>query len=243
MMSTTRALLPSLTAALATATTTAAGGLPPAEALKSFELAEGFQIELLAAEPLLADPVAMEIDEQGRLYVVEMPGYPLDLEFSGKVRLLTDSDGDGTLDQSTVFAEGLRFPNGILRWKQGVLVTDAPDLIYLEDTDGDGRADKREVVLTGFALSNPQHIVNTPMLGLDNWIYLANEPATVPRIYADTFGDTGSEIRFPGRDAPMLPKNANGRRVRLQPDTHRLEALSSASQYGQTSDPWGRHFL
>ncbi len=242
-------LLPSLLVAfLATISTTkaqspAAGGLPPAEALKSFELAEGFQIELLAAEPLLADPVAMEIDEQGRLYVVEMPGYPLDLEFSGKVRLLTDSDGDGTMDQSTVFAEGLRFPNGILRWKQGVLVTDAPDLIYLEDTDGDGRADKREVVLTGFALSNPQHIVNTPMLGLDNWIYLANEPATVPRIYVDTFGDTGSEIRFPGRDAPVLPRNANGRRVRLQPDSHRLEALSSASQYGQTSDPWGRHFL
>jgi putative membrane-bound dehydrogenase-like protein len=218
-------------------------GLSPEEALKSFELADGFSIELLAAEPLIADPVAMEIDERGRLYVVEMPGYPLDKSFSGKIRMVVDEDGDGKLDKSTVFAEGLRFPNGILRWKQGVLVTDAPDLIYLEDTDGDGRADKREVVLTGFALSNPQHIVNSPMLGLDNWIYLANEPATVSRIYVEEFGDTGSSIRFPGRQGPSLPPNANGRRVRLRPDTHQLEAMSSNTQFGHTSDPWGRHFL
>ncbi len=219
-------------------------GLPPEEALASFQLAEGFQIELMAAEPLIADPVAMEIDEQGRLYVVQMHGYPLDKDRTGVVKLLTDSDGDGRLDQSTVFADGLRFPNGVMRWKQGILVTDAPDLWYLEDTDGDGVADRREVMLTGFALSNPQHIVNSPMLGLDNWIYLANEPATTPRIYVEEFGDPGDEVCFPGDPAaPRLARNANGRRVRLRPDEQRLEALSSSTQFGHTTDPWGRHLL
>ncbi len=174
--------------------------LSPEDSLAAMQLADdSFQIELFAAEPLLADPVAMEVDEQGRVFVVEMPGYPLDLGFGGRIKQLHDADGDGVMDHSTLFAEGLRFPNGIQRWKQGFLVTDAPDLIFLEDTDGDGRADRREVILTGFALANPQHIVNTPRFALDNWIYVANEPASMPRIYAKEFGDPGSEVHFPGR--------------------------------------------
>jgi putative membrane-bound dehydrogenase-like protein len=140
------------------------------KALSTFELAPGFKIELVAAEPLIADPVAMEIDENGRMYVVEMHGYPLDLSGSGKIKLLTDADGDGKMDKSTVFADGLTLPTGIMRWKKGVLVTDPPNVLYLEDNDGDGQADIRNIVLTGFALSNPQHNVNSPRLGLDNWI-------------------------------------------------------------------------
>lgn len=219
--------------------------LSPEESLAAIELAdEAFQVELFAAEPLIADPVAMEVDEQGRIFVVEMPGYPLDLSYTGRIRQLHDTDGDGIPDKSTIFAEGLRFPNGIQRWRQGFLVTDAPDLLYLEDTDGDGRADKRERILTGFALANPQHIVNSPRFALDNWIYVANEPAGKPRIYAEEFGDPGSELRFPDRtDTPVLPRNANGRRVRVQPEAGRLEALSSATQYGHCSDPWGHQFL
>lgn len=221
-----------------------AGALSPEEALQSFEIAPGFSIELLAAEPLITDPVAMEIDEQGRIYVVEMHGYPLDKSRTGAIKLLLDEDGDGKPDRATVFADELRFPNGVMRWKKGILVTDAPDLIYLEDTDGDGIADKREVVITGFARSNPQHIVNGPIYGLDNWIYLANEPAVTPRIYVKEFGDRGSEIHFPNRvDAESLPINAGGRQVRLKPDSGRLEALSSATQFGHSFDTWGRHLL
>lgn len=214
--------------------------LPPEEALRSFELAPGFRIDLFAAEPLVTDPVAMDIDEDGRVYVVEMHGYPLEKSRTGTVKLLIDQDGDGLPDRATVFAKDLRFPNGVMRWKKGILVTDVPDLIYFEDTDGDGVADRREVVLTGFAQSNPQHIMNGPLYGLDNWIYLGNEPAVTPRIYVEEFGDAGSEIRFPHHpNAEQLPVNANGRRVRLRPDEGRVEALSSATQFGQSIDPWG----
>ncbi len=212
--------------------------------LRSFELAEGFQLELIASEPLVADPVAMEIDEYGRMYVVQMHGYPLDKSGSGSVRLLSDTDGDGVMDKSVTFAEGLTLPNGIMRWKKGVVVTDAPNVLYFEDTDGDGKADRRDTLLTGFALSNPQHKVNTPVYGLDNWIYLANEPATAAKIYADEFGDTGSEVRYVNlKGGPVLPQNADGRSVRFRPDLQKLEMLSTAAQYSNAQDVWGRRFF
>jgi hypothetical protein len=89
------------------------------------------------------------------MYVVEMHGYPLDLEGSGKIILLSDTDGDCFPNKSTVFADKLDLPTGIMRWKKGILITDAPDILYLEDTVGDGKADIRKTILTGFALSNP----------------------------------------------------------------------------------------
>lgn len=216
----------------------------PDEALRTFTLADGFQIELFAAEPLVSDPVAMEVDESGRLYVVEMHGYPLDLSGSGRVMLLSDTNGDGRPDKSTVFADGLRLPTGIMRWKNGVLVTDSPEVLYLEDTNGDGRADVKRTVLTGFALSNPQHTTNTPVYGLDNWIYLANEGPVRTVRYHDLFGDPGHEVRFPDRpDGPHLPPDADGRNVRFKPDTFELETLAARSQFGQTFDAWGHQFL
>jgi putative membrane-bound dehydrogenase-like protein len=214
------------------------------KALASLEVMAGFEVEMVAAEPLVQDPVAMEIDEQGRLFVVEMPGYPLDLGKSGRVKLLQDTNHDGYPDTSVVFADGLTLPTGIMRWKNGIVVTDAPDVLYLEDTNGDNRADVRKVLLTGFALSNPQHNLNTPVLGIDNWIYLAHESSITPFVYRKEFGDEGSEIRFPDRpDAPKLDQNASGRNVRFKPDTHELEALSGETQFGQTFDPWGHHLL
>src|SRR5690606_31512375 len=117
------------------------GALKPEAALATFEVEKGFKIELLAAEPLIASPVDMEIDEYGRLYVVEMPGYPLDKSGTGKIKLLADTDGDGRMDKVVLFADRLILPNGIQRWKKGVIVTDAPHILYLEDTDHDDRAD------------------------------------------------------------------------------------------------------
>lgn len=215
-----------------------------AELIASFQLAEGFQIELIASEPLIADPVAMEIDESGQMYVVQMHGYPLDKGGSGSIKLLSDTDGDGVMDRSVTFADGLVLPNGIMRWKNGILVTDAPNLLYFEDSDGDGKADLRDTLLTGFALSNPQHKVSLPYYGLDNSIYLANEPITAAKIYVEEFGDTGQEIRYPHLpNASVLPQNANGRRVRLRPDRGELEMLSAATQFSNAQDPWGRYFL
>src|SRR6476646_10039513 len=119
------------------------------DALATFQVADGFKIEMIASEPLLSDPVDMEIDEYGRLYVVEMHGYPLDKSGSGNIILLSDTDGDGKMDKRTVFKEGLGLPNSIMRWKKGVLVTDAPNILYLEDTDGDGHADITDTLLHG----------------------------------------------------------------------------------------------
>ena len=220
------------------------GATPPSEAVSTFELEDGFKIELIAAEPLLADPVDMEIDEYGRLYVVEMHGYPLDKSGSGKIKLLSDSDGDGKMDKSTVFAEGLVLPNGITRWKKGVLVTDAPNVLYLEDADGDGKADIRDTVLTGFSLSNPHINANNPVYGIDNWIHIAHRGAITTRNYQDLFGDEGAEIYFPDQPTnPRLAKNAESHSIRFRPDQHLLELTSGQAQFGHTFDAWGHHLF
>lgn len=219
-------------------------GLSPEEALSTFELAPGFQIELVASEPLISDPVAMEIDEYGRMYVVEMHGYPLDKTGSGKIKLLNDTDGDGQMDKSIVFAEGLVLPTGIMRWKKGVMVTDPPNVMYFEDSDGDGKADIRDTLLTGFALSNPQHNVNNPLLGIDNWIYIGHEPAVTPKVYEKEFGDRGTDVYYTAqKDSPRLPDNALGRSIRFRPDRMQLETLSGNTQFGHSFDTWGRHLL
>ena len=213
------------------------------DALATYHVADGFKIEMIASEPLISDPVSMVIDEYGRMYVVEMHGYPLDKSGTGKIILLEDTNGDGIMDKRTVFADGLDLPNGIMRWKKGVLVTDAPNVLYLKDTNGDGKADIRDTVLTGFALSNPQHNVNNPVYGLDNWIYLAHQGAISTQKYKKEFGDEGSEITFPSSlGSPVLPKNANGLNVRFRPDQKQLEMTASNCQFGQTFDEWGHWF-
>jgi putative membrane-bound dehydrogenase-like protein len=219
------------------------GPLSPEAALSSFEVEEGFVVEAVAAEPLLADPVAMEIDERGRLFVVEMPGYPLDVSPNGRIRRLVDTNGDGRPDESELFADSLVLPTGIMRWKNGFLVSAPPELLYFEDTDDDGRADRREVVLTGFARSNPQHNFNKPYFGIDNWIYLAHAGIVHTDDYADLFGDEGQEVHFPANPAGgRLGKNGDNRNLRLKPDTYEIESLSGQSQFGHAFDDWGHHF-
>lgn len=212
-------------------------------ALSTFEVPPGFKIELIAAEPLISDPVDMEIDEYGNMYVVEMHGYPLDISGNGNIILLKDNNKDGKMDERVVFADNLILPAGVMRWKKGILVTDAPNLLYFEDSDQDGKADIRDTVLTGFALSNPQHNTNNPMYGLDNWIYIGHQGATSTREYKEEFGDEGSEIIFPGSpEAQKLPKNANGLSIRFMPDKKRIETLSYQTQFGHAFDQWGNWF-
>lgn len=205
------------------------------DALRTFRIEPGFHIERFASEPAVEGPVAMDIDEDGRVYVVEDRGYPLSTDnLLGRVKLMQGN-------RVTVFADKLMMPTGVMRWKKGILVTDAPSVWYFEDTDGDGKADVKKVVLTGFAVTNPQHTVNNPVYGLDNWIYLAHEGPATAIIYKKQFGDRGSDIRFPGRpDAPALKEH--NRNVRFRPDTYKLEALSGSSQYGHAFDDWGHQY-
>src|SRR5207247_2572218 len=220
------------------------GGPPysPKNALNTFQIEPGFRIDLYVSEPDIRGPVAMEFDENGRIYVVEAPGYPLNMAAKvGRIILLDDTNNDGRPDTRSIFADKLTMPTGVVRWKKGVLVTDAPDVLYFEDTDGDGKADIRNVVLTGFAFSNPQHTVNNPVYGLDNWIYLAHEGPATAVIFQEKFGDRGSALRFPDRpDAPSLEPAR--RMVRFRPDRGTLEYLSTSSQFGHSFDPSGHHF-
>lgn len=214
------------------------------KAIDNMSIMDGFKIEQVVAEPLITDPVAMEIDENGKLYVVEMPGYPVDLAYSGKIKLLKDTNKDGFPDKSVVFADSFLLPTGIMRWKKGFLITDVENVIYIEDTNNDDKADIRKVVITGFARTNPQHNLNSPILGIDNWIYLAHQGEVTPFVYKKEFGDEGREITFVNQpNALKLAKNSNGRNVRFRPDSFEMEELSGDSQFGHTFDAWGHHFL
>ena len=141
----------------------AAAPHPIANATNS-QLNLSLEISLFAAEPDVVDPVALTFDESGRMYVVEMRDYPYGFgpqrKPGGTVRLLEDTNHDGKADQSTLFAENLSFPTSICPWNGGVLVTCPPEIIFLKDTDGDGRADVREVMFKGFTLGVTDSNVN-----------------------------------------------------------------------------------
>jgi putative membrane-bound dehydrogenase-like protein len=146
------------------------------DALNTFELRKGFRLELVAAEPLVTDPIVFAFDEDGRLFVVEMNDFPERAEQRlGQVRRLEDTDGDGRFDKSTVFAKGLRWPSAIHCYGGGVFVGAAPDLFYYKDTNDDGVADQKEIVLTGWgnraSTPNPEGVFGSLAWGLDNRIH------------------------------------------------------------------------
>ena len=205
------------------------GPLSPTEALRSFEVEPGVQLELVAAEPTVGDPVAMAFDEQGRMFVAENRGYPTESNPpAGVIAMLEDADVDGRFEKRTVFAEGLTFPNGVLPWRGGVLVTCAPDILWLRDTNNDGRADVRRVLLTGFVTNNTTQLrVSHPTLGVDGWVYV-------------TSGLTGGKVRAP--DRPEIPVLDSKGDVRFRPDTLEFESADGKGQFGMTFDDFGHRF-
>ncbi|MBL9126693.1 MAG: VCBS repeat-containing protein, partial [Verrucomicrobiales bacterium] len=202
----------------------------PEDALASFRVRPGFRVELVAAEPVVVDPVAFDWGPDGRFWVVEMRDYPLGVDGKGKpggvVKVLEDADGDGRYDRAVPFLEGIAYPTSVMAWKRGVLIAAAPDLLYAEDTDGDGRSDRTEVVLTGFVPGNQQHRFNGFEWGLDGWVYAAN-------------GDSGGKVRR-GAGGPEI--SIGGRDLRFRPDTGELETVSVQTQYGRRRDDWGNWF-
>src|ERR1051325_7438769 len=150
----------------------------PAESLAAIETSGGFKVELVAAEPLIVDPVAIDWGPDGKLWVVEMRDYPMGMDGNWKpgsrIKFLEDTNGDGVYDKATVFLDNLPFATGVTAWRKGALVCTAPDVLYAECTKGTGYADRVEKLFTGFATGNYQARVNSSTLGLDNWIYGAN---------------------------------------------------------------------
>ncbi len=210
------------------------GGQPkaksPQESLACMKVRPGFKVELVASEPLTKSPVAFDWGADGKLWVVEMGDYPLGVDGKGKpggiVRFLEDTNGDGIYDKSTVFLEGVNFPNGIIPWHKGVIVSAAPEIFYAEDTDGDGKADLRKVLFTGFREGNQQHRANGFDYGLDNWLYGAN-------------GDSGGDILsvLTGKKTSI-----SGRDFRLRPDDGAFETQAGEAQFGRHRDDWGNWF-
>jgi putative membrane-bound dehydrogenase-like protein len=212
--------------------------LSPEESLKRVHVPEGVMVALAAAEPLVLDPVAFDWDARGRLWVVEMADYPLGMDGKGqpggRVRILEDTDGDLRYDKATLFAEGLRFPTGILTWRDGCLITAAPEVLFLRDENGDGKVDDggRTVLLSGFQEGNQQLRVNGLRWGLDGWVYCANgghTPAYGKEVQI-TSSLTGKRIALGSRD------------FRFKPDSGEIEPLSGPAQFGRNRDEWGRWF-
>lgn len=195
--------------------------LSPEEALKSLTVAPGYRLELAASEPQVQEPVAVVFDPDGKLWVAEMRGYMPDVEGSGeeqpngRIVTLEDRDGDGRYETSTVFLDGLVMPRALLRVADGLLVGAPPELAFHRDTDGDGKADSKQVVAMDYGvkvdparphLANPERAPNSLLLGFDNWIYSA----------------------------------AYTRRFRYRKGEWEVGATSFRGQWGLTQDAWGR---
>ena len=208
------------------------GPLSPEESMKKLNVAKGYKVSLFASEPHVFDPVSLEFDEQGNAYVIEMPDYPYEVEPGkghGRIRILKDTDGDGKIDQSIIFAENVTEATSMLPWKGGLIVTAAPNILYLKDTNGDGKSDTREILFSGFFQNNSEAQVTSLKLGIDNWIYANNRGQSGKVIYSKSPGATPVEVR--GADF----------RFRLDRDVFELE--TGPGQFGQTIDDWGHRFF
>ncbi len=150
--------------------------LSPADSMRHYSVPQGFRLELFAAEPEIAGkPIAMNWDERGRLWICETVDYPNELQPRGagrdRIRICEDTNGDGRADKFTVFAEELSIPTAIAFHRGGAVVQNGTETLYLKDTDGDDKADVREVLIRGWALGDTHGGVSNFQYGLDNWIW------------------------------------------------------------------------
>jgi putative membrane-bound dehydrogenase-like protein len=208
--------------------------LSPEASLKTMRARPGFKVELVAAEPLIQDPIAFDWSADGRLWVLEMGDYPLGVDGKGspggRLRVLTDTDADGRYDSAVTFLDKLSCPEGMHCWRNGAVVIAGKDLFYAEDTNGDGTADVREVLFTGFSEGNQQHRANGFTYGLDGWLYGAN-------------GESDGNILPGGVSAQNAkPINIRGQDFRFHPESRQFEAIGGRSQFGLYRDDFGNWF-
>jgi putative membrane-bound dehydrogenase-like protein len=235
--------------------------LAPEESRRSFQVPKGFAVELVASEPLLAEPTGLCFDARGRLFVCELHGYNRDgyydiielnkrgvldkavrripatkeaeqraaKETYGTIKLLESSKGDGRFDRATVFADFLPPCYGVIPAEDGVIAICAPSIVFLADRDGDGKAEVREELFSGFGIGELWTRISNPRWGLDNWIYAA------------AGATSGGTIRGPHLKKEVKLGNTC---FRFKPDGSQLEPVSGGSAgFGLAFDDWGDRFL
>jgi putative membrane-bound dehydrogenase-like protein len=208
-------------------------GVPPKspqESLQCLSTHDELRIELVAAEPLIVDPVAIDFGPDGRLWVAEMNNYGHDVyekfDQTGRVRWLRDTNGDGRFDKAVTFVDGLRFPTDVKVQPGGVLICDAPDILYATDQDGDGKADSIQKLYSGFEVRNAQARVNSLRLGLDNWLHGSGG------LFGGhiTHVQTGKRLDLSSRD------------FRFHPVSGEIEPATGRTQQGRCRNDWGDWF-
>lgn len=209
-----------------------APGSDPDEELASFKIQDGFEITLFAAEPMVVNPVQMSWDADGRLWVVGSTAYPHvkpGEQANDKIYVLEDTDGDGKADKSTIFAEGLLTPTGILPGDGGVYVANSTEILHFMDTDGDGKADKRRRVLTGFGVADTHHLIHTFRWGPEGSLFFNQA------IYTYSHVETPAGVR----------RLEGGGAWRLRPESLELDVYVRGliNPWGLQFDRWGQSFM
>ena len=223
------------------------GRLPPVEVAdvqKTFAVQHGFTLDLVAHEPIVNDPVDGCFDEHGNLFIAEMRGYPYSAEprppqqplplgrkDACQVRRLVDADRDGVFESSTVYAEGLSWVVSVCCFDGGVFVLAPSHLYYMKDTTGDGVADVKQIVASGFGRGNVQALANNLKWGPDGRIYFAG-------------GMVGGDITiFSPEGAELQKLSIRGRDLRFNPWTRQFELITGGQQFGHCFDDWGQRFV
>ncbi len=206
--------------------------LSPEESMKRIQLDGPYEVQLVAAEPLVLDPVECTWDAQGRMYVADMRDYPLGPPNQGdpwlsRIQLLTDEDGDGRMDKAVTFADHMDNVQGLLPYNGGLIATTRSQVLFLKDTNGDGKADEIKPLVNGFNPKHAQLQVSAPRWGLDGCVHFNN-------------GLDAREI-YPA-DKPADVVNIPGSNFKWDPRTDKITPTGGRGQYGGAFDDWGHHF-
>lgn len=205
------------------------GPVKPEDAQQLLEVHPDFDLSLVASEPLIEKPISLDWDAKGRMWVAESRGYPEKERYSGvpardSITILTDANGDGRMDARKEFHRGLDLVTSFVFHEDGVIVSAAPDILFLRDTNGDDVADKTERIFTGFGFGDTHAVMSNLRWGLDGWIYATQ---------GYSGGDSRHVTNAGGKDFGHI---GNGI-FRFRPDGSAIEMVSS---YG--SNTWGLDF-